>query len=61
MTNLEDQKNKNSNERKGKLAKMLIGSKNIHLVIYNDEKVLQNEKYHRKNKQMFPHKLYIVV
>lgn len=44
MISLEDQKNKNSNERKGKLAKMLIGNKNIHLVIYNDEKVLQNEK-----------------
>lgn len=31
-------KNGNSNVRKGKLAKKFIGNKNVHLVIYNDEK-----------------------
>lgn len=47
MTSLEDWKNTNSNERKGKLAKVLIGNKNIHLVIYNEKfyKMKNKTKY----------------
>lgn len=47
MTSLEDQKNTNSDERKGKLAKVLIGNKNIRLVIYNEKfyKMKNKTKY----------------